>query len=356
MYLLFVLVPDNHCVFLADLNDETCRISIKYDLAKPKTGRKESGSDSDTSLMSNGSSRKQVKQPYSFIPLSNMQTARSGVGVVPFDNGRLAAIGGYDRAFCLDSGEVYDVSKNIWTPMPNMLSARARFNVAPLNGRLYACGGSNGNRELDSAECFDLTTGKWNYLPTMIHSRLFPGVAALQDSVCVIGGWAYQGLMDCEMFKSTNGRWIPIRSLNVGRSQAAVSTLNGRIVAAGGADNWSCLHAVEVYDEREGNWEIVAPLSTPRRGAGAAVLGDKLYVVGGSDGKDSLTSVEIYDMKSNTWSMGPNLNQPRTNLGVAVVEDCIFAVGGYSGKEFLQTMEVLRGSENEWSCFTTHQP
>ena len=170
----------------------------------------------------------------------------------------------------------------------------------------------------------------------------------------------------------------------LGRSQAALCSLNGKLVAVGGGDSWQCLNTVEVYDPSENKWSYLTPMATARRGAGVAVfkgqlylyrrsncLGfssvlrlyesffpsndrhlftDKLYVVGGSDGTASLATVEIYDPVTQMWSFGPVMSIPRANVGVAVVGKRLFAVGGFSGKAFLESVEYLAEDGSEWCC------
>lgn len=67
--------------------------------------------------------------------------------------------------------ESFDISTNAWTEMPHLLTARGRFDATQIENRLYACGGSNGAQELSSAECFESTEGKWMALPDMSVGR-----------------------------------------------------------------------------------------------------------------------------------------------------------------------------------------
>lgn len=81
--------------------------------------------------------------------------------------------GGYDRGECLKTVERYNITQNIWTPMPPMISPRGRFDVTQIAGKLFACGGSNGSIELRTAEYYD--NGKWIELPNMRKPRSSAG-------------------------------------------------------------------------------------------------------------------------------------------------------------------------------------
>ena len=64
----------------------------------------------------------------------------------------------------------------------------------------------------------------------------------------------------------------------LGRSQAALCSLNGKVIAMGGGDSWQCLNTVEVYDPSENKWTYHTPMATARRGAGVAVFKGQLYL------------------------------------------------------------------------------
>ena len=64
----------------------------------------------------------------------------------------------------------------------------------------------------------------------------------------------------------------------LGRSQAALCSLNGKLIAVGGGDSWQCLNTVEVYDPSENKWTYLTPMATARRGAGVAVFKGQLYL------------------------------------------------------------------------------
>ncbi|XP_013387701.1 influenza virus NS1A-binding protein homolog A [Lingula anatina] len=288
----------------------------------------------------------------SLTMLAPMSSPRCGVGTAVLD-GKIIALGGYDRGECLRTAEMYDMSTNSWTALPSMGTPRGRFDVSQIQGRLYACGGSNGHTELKSAECYDPESEKWTPVADMLKCKSSAGVAVLNDKLYVIGGWSgLQGVKSCEVFDPETNKWSTIAKLNVGRSQAAVCAMNGKLYAVGGCDSWHCLNSVEVYSPEENKWTMVAPLSMPRRGAGTTVFNGKLCVVGGSDGcSPSLATMEVFDPATNSWAFGPPMNVCRANVGVAVCDNKLYAVGGFSGSTFLDSIEYLDGDTNEWSSY-----
>ena len=59
-------------------------------------------------------------------------------------SGKLYAVGGSDGSHSLCSTEIYCPEEKIWTPGPNMTTARANVGVAVIGSRLYAVGGFSG--------------------------------------------------------------------------------------------------------------------------------------------------------------------------------------------------------------------
>lgn len=102
----------------------------------------------------------------------------------------------------------------------------------------------------------------------------------------------------------------------LGRSQAALCSLNGKLIAVGGGDSWQCLNTVEVYDPSENKWSYLTPMATARRGAGVAVFKGQLYLYRRSNclGFSSLLrlyesffphlTIDIYSQINYMWSEG----------------------------------------------------
>lgn len=79
--------------------------------------------------------------------------------------------GGYDRAECLRSVELYDPAQNVWAALAPMREARGRFNIAVVQDKVYAVGGCNGTTELATVECYDQALGKWTRITSLTLAR-----------------------------------------------------------------------------------------------------------------------------------------------------------------------------------------
>ncbi|XP_058062042.1 influenza virus NS1A-binding protein homolog isoform X1 [Anopheles bellator] len=344
-------LSDHSYVALVTLNGNLTRLSIQLRLNIPTTPSPINTPDVMTTSVSRDEDLDEGQQPELFCEVATMSGPKCGLGVAEF-GGKLLVCGGYDRAECLRSVEVYCPETNCWTQQNNMGEARGRVQIAVIDGTVYAVGGCNGTTELDSVECLSKQDKKWKKMCKLPLARSNAGVCALQGQIYCIGGWNGQsGIKQCDVLRPEENRWTSIAMLNTGRYQAGVTAFGGRLWVVGGSDAWNCLGSVEVYDPEVNQWTYTASLLTARRGCGLAEFNGKLYAVGGSDGTHSLNSTECYDEESKCWIAGPNLTSPRSNVSVAVVQNRLYAIGGFSGKTFLSTVEYLDPGTNEWTTF-----
>jgi len=296
-----------------------------------------------------------VHKPDLYCGLANMVSVKCGAGCANLNN-NLLVCGGYDRAECLRSVELYDPGQNVWAALAPMREARGRFNIAVVGEKVYAVGGCNGTTELATVECYDPALRKWTKVTSLSLARSNTGVCELGGKLYCIGGWNGQvGIKQCDIFDPDTQQWSVIAPLQTGRYQAGVCAMNDSVWAVGGCDGWNCLTSVETYDPQTDSWSFSASMITARRGCGVAVFKGKLYAVGGSDGTHSLSSTEMYDPETQAWSPGPSMSTPRSNVGATVIGGRLYAVGGFSGKTFLNSIEYLDEETDEWTTFSPSQ-
>ena len=285
--------------------------------------------------------------------IGSLKSARCSMGAC-VSNGKIYAVGGYNRLECLDSMESYSVNVNEWSSEVSMSTKRARFALASIDNDVYACGGSDGRRILQSAEKYDTVARQWVPIAPLKKGRSRLAGVALGSCVYVIGGLnekSRSALNVVEKYDVRQDVWVGVSSLRSGRIEASVASLDGRIYVVGGSGNgWSCLASVESYDPRVGLWENAASLQIGRRGGGVAALNGKLYVVGGHDSVSSLSSVEVFDLVANQWAFGSSMNCPRCSGSLVELDDVLYAVGGFNGSTFLSTVEYnsCSSEDDEW--------
>lgn len=284
-----------------------------------------------------------------------MSRGRCSVGAVDL-NGKLFAIGGYDRGDCLNTVEQYDPQENEWMPVTSMSSPRGRLESEVISGKIYAIGGSNGHTELSTVEIYDEATSTWSFAPSMLQCRCNFGTGVINGQIYAVGGYeGSRNLKSVEVYDPESEEWTKVTPMKTERNNLCVEALDGKLYAVGGYNGWTCFNTVECYDPEEDRWFLIPPMKTHRRGAGAAALHGKLYVFGGSDGTNFLNSVECYDPSTNEWKIVASMNTSRHNVGAVVIGDHIYAVGGFGGTSFLKSIEYYDAKSDKWNCFVDYK-
>ncbi|MDT0307542.1 hypothetical protein RM780_11280 [Streptomyces sp. DSM 44917] len=132
-------------------------------------------------------------------------------------------------------------------------------------------------------------------------------------------------------------RWRARSALPVGRAEAGVAAVAGRVYVVGGtvqrggeAPEWAST-AVHGYDPRRDRWTAHAPLPRPLTHVGVAALGERLYAFGGFTGvvhRDPQPDAYVYDPRADAWERLPDMPVALGSVGVAAVHGRLHLLGG----------------------------
>jgi kelch-like protein 10 len=86
------------------------------------------------------------------------------------------------------------------------------------------------------------------------------------------------------------------------RRYVSVAVVGEVIYEMAGCDDFGRLNTAERYDYKTNEWSLIAPMNMPRSEASATALNGKVYIVGGTDDWGCLNSAEVYDPESNQWT------------------------------------------------------
>lgn len=237
-----------------------------------------------------------------------MSTARAGHCAVLLADGDVLVAGGTTATSAgpsvVASAELYRPSTGQWTAVPPMATARTgHLAVRLLDERVVVAGGNDGSVGLTSAERYVPDGPGWDPTGSMTTVRqskdvCCPAAALLPDGhVLVAGGSGPHGevLSSAEVYDG--GTWQATGNLVFGRDAgfAMVPLLDGRVLLAGGRDDWGALFCAELYDYVTGAWTRTNDMHFPRVSAAAALLADgRVLMAGGSQAGSSMLWVEVF--------------------------------------------------------------
>ena len=173
----------------------------------------------------------------------------------------------------------------------------------------------------------DAATGRWLPLASAGLERSEVAAARIGRSIYVAGGFegASGGATTAavERYDIRRDRWQRVRSMPIGLNHPVAVARRGRLYVSGGYSAESGLadasRVLLEYDPGRDRWRRLPPAPTPRAAHAAAVIGRRLYVAGGANASGSLRSLEIYDFRARRWRRGPSFPAPARNhlTGVA---------------------------------------
>lgn len=176
----------------------------------------------------------------------------------------------------------YEVQKNRWTVMNQMITARSFFASGVIDGVIYVAGGNSADLiELDSAEVLDPKKGSWRRIASMGTNMASYDAAVLNGKLLVTEGWLWP------FFVSPRGQvYDPI-------------TDNWESMAVGLREGWTGSSVVvyehlfvvselermklKVYNSEKDSWETIKGPPLPEqicKPFAVSACGSKIYVVG----------------------------------------------------------------------------
>ncbi len=179
-------------------------------------------------------------------------------------DGRVLVVGGYnDDTGHLTSAELFDPHTGTWQPTGSLADARAAHSATLLpSGQVLVAGGATCCGafltfvSLSSAEIYDPIAGTWAEINPMNTARLSHTASLLPDGQVLVtgglyedGGFAFYDLTSTEEFDLVTGEWAWTGDLP-GRTEQSSATLlfDGRLLLAGGANNYHALTDAELYE------------------------------------------------------------------------------------------------------------
>jgi hypothetical protein len=263
-----------------------------------------------------------------------MPTARSGLGVAVVDGKIYAIVKGINYE--------YDPSTGSWTTKTPMLTPRSSFGIAVVDNKIYVIGGSTGDYTYtDVNEVYDPSTDTWETKTSMPTKRLGLSASVVDDKIYLIGGRigepTYAGVSATEVYNPSTDTWTTVDSIPTPVSSHVSAVVGNKIYIMGGnTRNTVGVKFNQIYEPETDTWSNGAALPTGVDSTAAGVTAgttstQRIFVIGGKRGIDAVNLNQVYDPEMDTWVAGPAMPTARFGLGVAVVDDSLYAIGGRKG-------------------------
>ncbi len=210
-----------------------------------------------------------------------------GIGV---SGDKLYIIGGYKSAGLtiwhpVATVYAYDPATDTWTERAPMPTPRGALSVTEHDGKLYAIGGYDRESNIAEVEVYDPSTNAWTKRSSLPTPRDHLATATLSGKIYAIGGrlnGSYgQNLSLIEVYDPNTDRWSRAADLPTARSGITATVIGGRIYVFGGEGKDGTFSENEAYDPTHDSWDSMAPMPTARHGLGSAVLQGNIYVISG---------------------------------------------------------------------------
>ncbi|MGZ8385340.1 MAG: Kelch repeat-containing protein [Nitrospira sp.] len=210
-----------------------------------------------------------------------------GIGAV---DRQLYVIGGYTKSGLsvwnpVATVYVYDPATDRWTERAPMLTARGALSVTEHEGKLYAIGGYDRKGNNAQVEVYDPLRNVWTTAASLPTPRDHLATATVAGKIYAIGGRIdgdySRNLAVVERYDPATDRWRRVADLPTARSGVTAAVVEGKIYVIGGEGTAGTFNENEVYDPARDIWQRLTPMPTARHGLGSAVVQGRIYVISG---------------------------------------------------------------------------
>ena len=180
----------------------------------------------------------------------------------------------------------YDPATDTWNQRAPMQSLAAHCSVTEHEGKLYAIGGYDRKTNSAAVEVYDPQHNTWasravcRPLAIIWRPRPCPGKCMLSAGASMV---TYRRNLlpsrKCTIPSPTAG---PLAAdLPTARSGITAAEFGGRVYVFGGEGGDGTFRENEAYDPARDTWQTMAPMPTGRHGLGSAVVDGRIHVISG---------------------------------------------------------------------------
>uniref|UniRef100_A0A8C6TBR4 Si:rp71-68n21.9 n=1 Tax=Neogobius melanostomus TaxID=47308 RepID=A0A8C6TBR4_9GOBI len=218
----------------------------------------------------------------------------------------------------IDSAYRYDPRFDKWIQIASLNENRTFFHLSALKGKLYAVGGRNASGEIDTVECYNLKKNEWTFVTNMMEPHYGHAGTVHGDLMYISGGITrdtFQKELWC--YDPDTDSWSRRADMMDLRGLHCMCTVGDRLYVMGGnhfrgSSDYDDVLSCEYYSPATNQWTVVAPMPRGQSDVGVTVFNGEVYVVGGYswNSRCMVDIVQRYDPSKDVWDRVFNVLEP----------------------------------------------
>ncbi|KAM9342787.1 kelch-like protein 13 isoform 2-T2 [Pholidichthys leucotaenia] len=218
----------------------------------------------------------------------------------------------------IDSAYRYDPRFDKWQQVASLNEKRTFFHLSTLKGKLFAVGGRNASGEIDTVECYDLKKNEWTFVSNMLEPH-YGHAGTVHGGLMYISGGITRDTFQKDLwcYDPVDDTWSRRTDMTELRGLHCMCTVEDRLYVMGGNHFRGCTDyddvlGCEYYSPDTDQWTVVAPMPRGQSDVGVTVFHGQIYVVGGYswNSRCMLDIVQRYDPEQDMWDREFNVLEP----------------------------------------------
>ncbi|XP_047457960.1 kelch-like protein 9 [Mugil cephalus] len=218
----------------------------------------------------------------------------------------------------IDSAYRYDPRFDKWLQIASLNEKRTFFHLSALKGKLFAVGGRNASGEIDTVECYNLKKNEWTFVANMVEPHYGHAGTVHGDLMYISGGITrdtFQKELWC--YNPADDTWSRRADMTELRGLHCMCTVEDRLYVMGGnhfrgSSDYDDVLGCEYYRPDTDQWTVVSPMPRGQSDVGVTVFNGQIYVVGGYswNSRCMVDIVQRYDPQEDAWDRVFNVLEP----------------------------------------------
>jgi len=208
-----------------------------------------------------------------------------------------------------------------------------------------------------------VTSNTWSPAASLSRARQGHTATVLPNGKVLVAGGRddFVSIGNSEIYDPVGNTWSSTATMVHGRrSHTATLLQDGKVLVAGGLVTQTLGTATaELYDPSTNSWSPAASMPDELYDQTAVLLPNGKVLIAGGSSAGPIQNVSLYDPATNTWSRAAAMAHPRTNHTMTLLPNGkVLVTGGTSMGGFLASAELYDPAANTWvsagSMMTAH--